>query len=163
MKHINYYTFKKNPHIEKFYDEFNHGCEPVHGVSQYCSEILEEVSTNSDVKELYYKIESIKTKNDFGTNEVLSSLNNYSTKGCTYLKYWLYDQIITYGFNETETEDLFNLWEKMLQNNFKLIIGQNLTCKFHILKLEDIKKIKLLFDYLLNDNFEKNEHDIYNM
>ncbi|KMZ96141.1 hypothetical protein PVNG_05887 [Plasmodium vivax North Korean] len=87
----------------------------------------------------------------------------YSTKGCLYLKYWLYDQIITNGFNETKTNALFNLWEKILQNNFELIIGQNLTCKFRILELEDIKKIKLLFDYLFNYNFERNEHDIYNI
>ncbi|KMZ89620.1 hypothetical protein PVMG_06225 [Plasmodium vivax Mauritania I] len=125
--------------------------------------LIEGKSINSNVKELYYKVQAIKTKAELGENEELLSLNDYSTKGCTYLKYWLYDQIITIGFDEDKTKALFNLWEQILKNNFEFIIDQKRTCKFHIIELKDIKKIKLLFDYLLNYNFDQNEHDIYNI
>ncbi|CAI7720301.1 PIR protein [Plasmodium vivax] len=157
------YTFKKNPHIKKFYDEFNKGCKLDDNIWHYCSKIPEEKSTDSDVEELYYKIEAIKTKGDMSSNEELHSFEEYSTKGCTYLKYWLYDQIITNGFDETKIKALFNLLEKILEKNSELFIDEHLTCKFRILELEDIKKIKLLLDYLFNYNFERNEHDIYNI
>ncbi|SCA60517.1 VIR protein [Plasmodium vivax] len=157
------YTFKKNPHIKKFYDEFNKGCKLGDNIGYYCSEIPEGKSINSNVKELYHKVQAIKTKAEMGENEELLSLNDYSTKGCTYLKYWLYDQIITIGFDETKTQELFDLWKEILQNNFELTLDYGLTCKFRIFELEDIKKIKLLLDYLLNYNLDKYYHDLYNI
>ncbi|KMZ77110.1 hypothetical protein PVIIG_05613 [Plasmodium vivax India VII] len=63
--------------------------------------------------------------------------------GCIYLKYWLYDQITSKGFNGLQIINLFEEFNKHVQGKIQGISKD--YCKFNQLSLDQIKKIKKVY------------------
>ncbi|SBT58279.1 PIR Superfamily Protein [Plasmodium ovale wallikeri] len=169
------YTFQKHPDIKNFYNELETACvDDYH--SHTCIKLIpneEEIKEN--VKDFYHKI---------GENQLklLIITDNFSVfkgelpKRCMYFKYWFYDQVITNGFDNKQIKQIFKLFEG-LDNNIEFNItylreDKNPTdedaytwhiCKIHYSILDDIKKLKLLLDYIENYDKTKNTSTISNV
>ncbi|KMZ83411.1 hypothetical protein PVBG_06273 [Plasmodium vivax Brazil I] len=65
-------------------------------------------------------------------------------KLCSYLKYWLYDQLISEKITEKQFTEFFNLW-----NERKSKKCPKCECEFKIINFSQVKLLKNAFDYSL--------------
>ncbi|CAI7721700.1 hypothetical protein PVPAM_110060200 [Plasmodium vivax] len=93
----------------------------------------------SNLYKIYDTIE--KNENDFFNN----NQEEVKTMGCTYLKYWLYDQITSKKFDESQITKFFDGIYNHIKNHihsFKVDY-----CNFSRLSLDEIKRLKKLYAF----------------
>ncbi|KMZ95206.1 hypothetical protein PVMG_05124 [Plasmodium vivax Mauritania I] len=144
------YDFIANSVFYKIYKEFDISCTGYntdHNASCPPS-TLDSASTSTNVinllKELYSNFYRVNITCQ-GHNNDYFDLNLEEAKkiGCACLKYWLYDQIITKGLNESEIKDLFNGYNNHINGKINDIRVYN--CNFNELVLNDIKNLKKIY------------------
>ncbi|SBS90257.1 PIR Superfamily Protein [Plasmodium ovale curtisi] len=165
------YTFQNNHDIQKFYNELEGACDK--NFSYSCKkEIPNKEEIKENVKKFYHKISENRSKLLI-TGDNFSVFKGELSKRCMYFKYWFYDQVITNGFDNNQIKQIFKLFED-IDNNIKFNItclreDKNPTdkdaytwhiCKIHYSILDDIKKLKLSFDYIENYDKTKNTSTI---
>ncbi|CAG9485632.1 unnamed protein product [Plasmodium vivax] len=129
------------PCINDIYTDFGASCLP--GDSDDWTEFSEvnELLSNlySNLYRVYYTI--AKRGNDYFEK----NLEEVKTMGCTYLKYWLYDQITSKKFDESQITKFFDGIYNHIKNHihsFKVDY-----CNFSRLSLDEIKSIKKLYAF----------------
>ncbi|SBT58098.1 PIR Superfamily Protein [Plasmodium ovale wallikeri] len=131
--------------LNKYYDELEKSCK-VQENSNPCDTFssLEEKYSNVIplLKKLFCNLDcSLKPQELF-----LSDKFKFKDKHCIYLKYWIYDKLITNGFTELEINLIFDFLKKS-KNNFLNVLNSNKRCNLYKLSLNDIHHIKNLYDY----------------
>ncbi|SBT84801.1 PIR protein [Plasmodium ovale] len=165
------HTFQKNPDIQKFYNELEVACD--NNTSHPCIKAIpnkEEINENA--KKLYHKMIANQSKLSLITDN-FSVFKGDLPKRCVYFKYWFYDQVINNELDNKQIEQILKLL-KDIDNNMEF----NITClredknpmdkyaykwhkcKIHYSILDDIKKLKLSFDYIENYDIKKNTSTI---
>lgn len=80
-------------------------------------------------------------------------------KPCVYYKYWFYHKIINHKIEEIDIKELYQVWNQ----NTNIIYGLNPDrCKFHAKSLDDVKILKVLYDYALFFNNAEYKYNILN-
>ncbi|SCO70742.1 VIR protein [Plasmodium vivax] len=134
-----------NNDLFKFYDKFSSKCEDSNG-EDYCKvNMFEDVngSANYIFKKLMRNVDRLKKDN--GKHYDTIDNGNYTSKRCIYLKYWLYDKILTENINESSISKIF---DALVQNKEKPT-NNTTECEFYKIKLDEIKEIKKLYDYFV--------------
>ncbi|KMZ82576.1 variable surface protein Vir21 [Plasmodium vivax India VII] len=134
-----------NNDLFKFYKKFSSKCEDLNDEA-YCKvNMFEGVneSANDIFKKLMRNVNKIIKNSDIYYNTIDNG--NYINKRCIYLKYWLYDKILTKNIDESNIGKIF---EALVPNNEKPS-DNSLKCEFHEIKLNEIKDIKKLYDYFV--------------
>ncbi|SBT02903.1 PIR Superfamily Protein [Plasmodium ovale curtisi] len=154
----NKHTFIKNNDLKVIYEELENVCTEGN-YYYYCTGPPDENTKNNKVKKLQYKFQGNKNRLLLNNGE-FKLFNVNLNKWCTYFKYWIYDQVITNVLDDNDITEVF----KLLEHDDKVIEfykGELYnTCKFNIFKLEEVKKMKLLYDYFENYDSEKNKSSI---
>ncbi|SCA60699.1 hypothetical protein, conserved [Plasmodium vivax] len=144
------YNFIANSVFYNIYKEFDKPCSgyPLdRGVScppdSFGGSRISEKVINL-LKELYSNFYRVNITCEGHNNDYFGDyLYEVEKIGCMCLKYWLYDQIITKGLNESEIKDLFNGYNHYINGKIK-DISKN-YCNFKELDLNDIKNIKKIY------------------
>ncbi|SBT84647.1 PIR protein [Plasmodium ovale] len=158
------FTFKKNHSLKEICDELNTsgnvgeiGSDEESG--NKCDSLSCESSNNCYVKTLCYILQNLETMFNVNMGEY-KILKTEKNKRCTYFKYWFYNHVITKGFEYSKVLEILTLFERS-HGKFKLSIYEHAdSCEININTLEDVKKIKVLLDYLENYNEEQRKSDI---
>ncbi|SBT73808.1 PIR protein [Plasmodium ovale] len=154
----NKHTFVKNQDLKVIYEELENVCTEVNNYL-YCTGPPDENTNNNKVKKLQYKFQGNKTKSLLYQGD-FKLINADPSKWCTYFKYWIYDQVITNVFDDKDIMEVFQLL-KHDGNEIGFSNGENYnTCKFSTFKIEEVKKMKLLYDYFENYDSTKNKSSI---
>ncbi|CAI7723970.1 hypothetical protein PVPAM_000009900 [Plasmodium vivax] len=144
------YNFIANSVFYNIYKEFDKPCSDYpfdRGVScppdSFGGSRISEKVINL-LKELYSNFYRVNITCE-GHNNDYFGLNLEEAKkiGCACLKYWLYDQIITKGLNESEIKDLFNGYNNHINGKINDIRVYN--CNLNELVLNDIKNLKKIY------------------
>ncbi|KMZ95382.1 variable surface protein Vir21 [Plasmodium vivax Mauritania I] len=147
-----------NNDLFKFYDKFSSKCEDSNG-EDYCKvNMFEDV--NGSAKDIFKKL--MRNVNmlikDNGKHYDTIDKGNYTSKRCIYLKYWLYDKILTENINESSISKIFNA----LSQNKENLTNNDIKCEFHEINLNEIKDMKKLYDYFVfYDGYKFVENIIY--
>ncbi|SBS94104.1 PIR Superfamily Protein [Plasmodium ovale curtisi] len=84
------------------------------------------------------------------------SLGNF--KPCIYYKYWFYHKVIKHISINNEIKKLNKTWNNNLTNIYNTIFDDR--CKFHAKSLDDVKILKVLYDYILFFNITEHKHNL---
>ncbi|GAW79041.1 variable surface protein [Plasmodium gonderi] len=123
------------------YIEFSKPCVPGDDIN--CSDILAE-SLNGRMRKLYKQfVHNFHKLKD--TENLFKRINGMEKKGCTYLKYWLYDRFIYNKYSDDDIQSFFNSWELSMKSLF----DEQCECKLHRMNLDELQRIKNLYDYFL--------------
>ncbi|SBT59442.1 PIR Superfamily Protein [Plasmodium ovale wallikeri] len=167
------YTFQKNSHIQKFYNELEVACD--NNISYTCKRAITNEEIKENAKKFYHKIIANQSKLSL-INDNFTVFKRELSKRCMYFKYWFYDQVITNGFDNEQIAQIFKLFENP-DNNIEFNISYLREdknprdydayawhiCKIHNSILDDIKKLKLSLDYIENYDKTKNTSTISNV
>ncbi|EDL42564.1 variable surface protein Vir26-like, truncated, partial [Plasmodium vivax] len=145
------YRFIQNSNFYKIYNEFGWICNHHNYLDKgdSCYNVLSNGLSGSDVvtnllKELYSNLYRIYYTIEDKKNDYFDENRDIVKKmGCIYLKYWLYDQITSKGFNGLQIINLFEEFNKHVQGKIQGISKD--YCKFNQLSLDQIKKIKKVY------------------
>ncbi|SBS82005.1 PIR protein [Plasmodium ovale] len=146
------YSLKSNV-LHTFYFEFNENCN-VNDDNSQCVYFLSNKDVGNAAKELYKKF-----VRNINTLTKHSSHFNSIDKGikienrCIYFIYWFYDQLLSKNISQTEIDAFFKEWEIQKNNMF---VGNDYACEIYNIKLNEIKKIKKLYNYLVSYDRHKN-------
>ncbi|GAW78861.1 variable surface protein [Plasmodium gonderi] len=157
------HSYLKNSILDKLYNTLNN--EYTNGDDFYCDiDILYKDIDASAINILNKLIGNIKTLLNTGGNYFIDKDNAYNVnKGCIYLKYWFYDQILKEDINERDIKSIINLWEEL---KYVIFNDRNIPCEFYNMKLNQIKEMKHLYDYFVfydpYKNFSIINNKIYN-
>ncbi|CAG9482903.1 unnamed protein product [Plasmodium vivax] len=144
------YSFIQKSKFYNIYKEFDKPCKNYH-VDKEAScpkTTLGDSSTPANVTDLLEKLYS----NFYRVNVAYKPINNdyfgenlYEVEkiGCICLKYWLYDQIITKGLQESEIKELFNGYKNYIYG--KITDIPQYYCNNNELSLNNIKNIKKIY------------------
>ncbi|SBT30934.1 PIR Superfamily Protein [Plasmodium ovale wallikeri] len=150
------YTFKKNTSLEGIYNELDNVCT----THTYCNVQLGDSSRYNEAEILRSKLFGNDTKLNMGVDD-FKKFNKKPNEFCLYLKYWLYDQIIIKELKDQEISQVLN--DLKIGDKYKFFIDSANFCEFNILKVEEIKKNKLLIDYLENYDNAANKRNVENL
>ncbi|SBT56628.1 PIR Superfamily Protein [Plasmodium ovale wallikeri] len=151
-------SFKETP-LFNFYKELD-AVDPCEGDSiTYCISGEEFNTENKVIRDLYNKlVTNLKNISNRDRN-LFGDIYYDEIHKCTYLKYWLLDRILRDNMNGSQVIQFFKILEqKKRENNFP-----NSGCEFFSMKMNEIRDIKLLYDYyIFYDKCEGEESDIIN-
>ncbi|SBT01899.1 PIR Superfamily Protein [Plasmodium ovale curtisi] len=149
-------TISKNENLGNMYRKFEDMCS-LDDNKKYCLIDKDEYNISDNVQKLHNNLYGNKVKYD-ASNAEFSTFYEYPKKFCFFFKYWLYDQIILKKISDSQINEVL----KTLNNGgkFQFVMAQNYTCNFNILKLDKIKEMKLLFDYIGNYDTKKKKSAI---
>ncbi|SCA83701.1 VIR protein [Plasmodium vivax] len=144
------YVSIRNSEFYKIYKEFDESCEKYrydNGASCY-DEMLEDPSLSDNVisilKNLYSNIYKVYASNERKNNDYFEELLPEVKKiGCICLKYWLYDQIISKGLEESQITGLFKGYETYI--NGKIKGASRNYCNISDLSLNHINMLKNIY------------------
>ncbi|SBT57405.1 PIR Superfamily Protein [Plasmodium ovale wallikeri] len=167
------HTFQKNPDIQKFYNELEVACD--NNISYTCKRAITNEEIKENAKKFYHKIIANQSKLSL-INDNFTVFKRELSKRCMYFKYWFYDQVITNGFDNEQIAQIFKLFEdhdnniefnmSYLREDKKPTDDDAYTwhmCKILYSTLDDIKKLKLSFDFIENYDKTKNTSTISNV
>ncbi|SBT84565.1 PIR protein [Plasmodium ovale] len=163
------YTFVKNTELKLFCDKLDTVCSK--GEGSACDVRTYDKYPDDHKFTIFYKrLHEIKKKfsSDFYEFE---NLKNQPNKRCAYLKYWFYYQVIHNGFTNNEIIDIFQQWNNS-DNKIEFSIKDDrsnvrygnsegdadIKCLINFTTMDDIKKVKVLFDY--TENYHGNQNKI---
>ncbi|CAI7723941.1 Plasmodium vivax Vir protein, putative [Plasmodium vivax] len=98
----------------------------------------------SNLRELYKKFERNLILLCDKSKEFTVPWENNEGKLCFYLKYWIYDQLISNNVSQDEFSQFFKHW-----NENKGKIYSDCDCKFNITHFRNVKLLKKIYDYFL--------------
>ncbi|SBS94434.1 PIR protein [Plasmodium ovale] len=139
-------TFERSKDIKNFYNELDNVC------TNYSNCTRNSINSTSDEH-------AIKLYKKFDYNIfkfILTSESSYQNfpkdinKRCTYFKYWFYDQIIRYNLDDEKVKhiiDPLKYGKDIIEFSIENVVNPR-KCYIHIRKLDDIKKMKVLYDFL---------------
>ncbi|CAI7723933.1 PIR protein [Plasmodium vivax] len=163
----NKHLFIQNSDFYTIYKEFDNQCDSANNRDVCYNGSIEELSQFPKVtkllKKLYGNLHKIFSSVARHRNIYFGNANTDDEKlCCIYLKYWLYDQIITEGLDANEIKKLFEGWEKHVKDEINYYSLK--PCIFHNLNRDEINKIKNIyaFNTLLYPNAEKFENCAHN-
>nr|AFD10481.1 variable surface protein vir 21 [Plasmodium vivax] len=137
-------TLSKND-LFNFYKKFNSDCKTIKD-ELFCKDDLIN-GVNENVKDIFKKLmrnmNKLSKKNDEDYDIIDNG--NYINKRCIYLKYWLYDIILTKKIDQSSISKFF---DELSQNKGK-VTSNNIKCEIYKLSLSEIKDIKKLYDYFV--------------
>ncbi|SBT83945.1 PIR protein [Plasmodium ovale] len=114
----------------------------------YVKELLQKFLHN--IRNTYLTVNNL---NNVYFKETLEDLKEY----CIYFKYWLYDQILSIDYYESNISKIYEEWEKELKG--EMYGNLSYQCTFNKLQLDDIKKLKSIYAFKL---IFYNNIDIFN-
>ncbi|SBT58672.1 PIR Superfamily Protein [Plasmodium ovale wallikeri] len=79
-------------------------------------------------------------------------------KPCIYYKYWFYHKVIKHISVNDEIKKLHQTWSNKLTDIYNTIFGDH--CKFHANSLDDVKILKVLYDYILFFNITEHKYNL---
>ncbi|KMZ94047.1 hypothetical protein PVMG_02273 [Plasmodium vivax Mauritania I] len=155
------YIINENSKFYKIYKVFDESCESFTDHKDSCCTQSTESWAQSSVviellKDLYSNLYRVYATLPGSNNDYVDDVGKKDYKLCyTSLKYWLYDQIIIKGLEETKIDEIFT----GLENHVKKKITNTFEngCEFNKLTLDEIKKLKniyALYTVLYNHKFE---------
>ncbi|SBT74000.1 PIR protein [Plasmodium ovale] len=162
-------TFVKNPELKLFYEELDTVCSK--GEKSGCDvTTYDKYPDDHKFTTFYKKLHGIKKKFSSDVDK-FENLKNEPTKRCMYLKYWFYNQVIHNGFTSNEIMDIFQLWDNsynkiefsIKDDRINVRYGNSdgdadIKCLINFTTVDDIKKVKVLFDY--TENYHGNKKKI---
>ncbi|KNA01607.1 hypothetical protein PVNG_05972 [Plasmodium vivax North Korean] len=98
----------------------------------------------SNLRELYKKFERNLILLCDKSKEFTVPWENNEGKLCFYLKYWIYDQLISNNVSQDEFSQFFKLW-----NDHKGKEYSQCACKFEIKNFLKVNQLKQVYDYFL--------------
>ncbi|SCA59616.1 hypothetical protein PVC01_000015800 [Plasmodium vivax] len=142
------HLFIKDLDYYKLYEEFNKSCNNTFGDDACYKRTTEGWAKTNDVIELLKDIHGNLYKIYATLNEDTTDYFNYFNPTnvkicCISLKYWLYDKIVSKGFNEDQIKELFDGWTNHIHPNAKYHKFQ--PCMFYDLNKDEIKRIKNIY------------------
>ncbi|SBT84839.1 PIR protein [Plasmodium ovale] len=151
-------SFKKTP-LFNFYKELD-SVDPCESDSiTYCISGEEFNTENKVIRDLYNKlVTNLKNISNRDRN-LFGDIYYDEIHMCTYLKYWFLDRILKDNMNGSQVIQFFKILEKKKGEN----IFPKSDCEFFSMKMNEIKEIKLLYDYyIFYDKCEGEKSDIIN-
>ncbi|SBT54916.1 PIR Superfamily Protein [Plasmodium ovale wallikeri] len=151
------FEFFKTLDWYKFYEELNKSCTEKENTDS-CDGIsfseLKGYELTSLLKKLFCNLKCTLKPQELFANE----LAKLKDKHCIYIKYWLYDTILTSNFQNSEIESIFGFLEKH-KNNGIIDESSEKPCNFYKLSIKDIEDIRNIYAYA--EIFHKTETDNY--
>ncbi|VUZ98523.1 PIR protein [Plasmodium vivax] len=154
------HSFIQKSDFYSIYKEFDKQCDSRNNGDVCYNGSIEELSEFTKVtellKKLYGNLHKIFSSVAGRTNIYFGNANPNNEKlCCIYLKYWLYDKIITEELTENEINKLFEGWKNHVKDKINYYSLKH--CIFHNLKKDEINKIKNIyaFNTLLYPNAEE--------
>ncbi|KNA02396.1 hypothetical protein PVNG_01550 [Plasmodium vivax North Korean] len=142
------HSFIHNLDFYKIYKEFNEPCDNRQVKDACYGGDTEQWSQKNEVKELLknihsnlYKIYSTlkRERTEYFDNVVLKDENIC----CVFLKYWLYDKIVTKNLNGAQIKELYEGWKNHIHPKAEYHRFQ--PCTFYNLNMDEIKSIKNIY------------------
>ncbi|KMZ88735.1 hypothetical protein PVBG_05681 [Plasmodium vivax Brazil I] len=109
-----------------------------------CYPIEDEKNLPSNLMELYKKFERNLILLCDKSKEFTVQWENKENKLCFYLKYWIYDQLISNNVSEVHFSQFFKIWNENKGKNYP-----ECKCKFKNTILSNVKLLKQAYDYFL--------------
>ncbi|SCA48155.1 PIR protein [Plasmodium ovale] len=149
-------VYKINSEYEKLFNELDKEC--IGQDQEYPCEPFDNVdiqeSFKSEVKKIFNILKrSNKDKNIYINGKTLGNFNP-----CVFYKYWFYHKIIYHNFEEIDIKKLQRTWHNSLTYIYGNLFGDH--CKFYAKSLDDVKILKVLYDYVLF--FNNTEYSLLN-
>ncbi|SCA60250.1 Plasmodium vivax Vir protein, putative [Plasmodium vivax] len=132
-------------YLNTFYQSyFNISCEDRTYSNYYCSPDTNFETLPSHLWQIYRKFErNLKIIRD--DREIYDFFGEtYKKKLCFYLKYWIYDRLISEQITDDHFSKFFKLW-----NDRKITKCSNCDCEFKIKSFSEVKQLKKTYDYSL--------------
>ncbi|SBT84209.1 PIR protein [Plasmodium ovale] len=153
-------TFEQNNDLEKFYNELDNVCTN----DRNCTHNKLDSTNDANAQNLYKKLDANIFKFIINEEHRHKNLPQDINKRCTYFKYWFYDQIIINQLDDEKIGHIIKCLPYKNDNNIEFQIGNTerdaKKCYFHIIKLQDIRKMKALYDYLETYNVPEKKSKI---
>ncbi|SCA83352.1 Plasmodium vivax Vir protein, putative, partial [Plasmodium vivax] len=131
--------------LNSFYQSyFSNECIYSYDSYDTCYPDGREETLPSNLIELYKKFERNLTLLCDESKKFDVELEKNKEKLCFYLKYWIYDQLISNDVSQDHFSQFFNLWN---ENKGKKYPGCD--CKFEITNLRKVNLLKQAYDYFL--------------
>ncbi|SBS95850.1 PIR Superfamily Protein [Plasmodium ovale curtisi] len=153
-------TFEHNNDLKKFYNELGNVCT----YDRNCTHNSLDSTNDAKTRNLYKKLDPNIFKFIINEEHHHKNLPQDINKRCTYFKYWFYDQLI---INQLDDEKIGHIIKRLPyknDNNVEFQIGNTerdaKKCYFHIINLQDIRKMKALYDYLETYNVPEKKSKI---
>ncbi|SBT83504.1 PIR protein [Plasmodium ovale] len=144
-------TSLKDSDLYNLYNyHFQSECKDDVETENFCQVKQNHKFEDTQVENFYNKM-IVNLKKILVKEKYFQDIDNNQIKLCTYMKYWIYDQIISKGFIDSQLIKLFNAWNSEIN-----VFRTNSPCELYVMNLRQIKEIKPLFDYfILYDRNEK--------
>ncbi|KMZ76642.1 hypothetical protein PVIIG_06269 [Plasmodium vivax India VII] len=131
--------------LNRFYQSyFDYDCDNKTFSNYYCSRDTNLVTLPPRLWELYRKFERNLTLMWDDKKEVYDDWETDKKKLCFYLKYWIYDRLISEQITDDHFSKFFKLW-----NDRKITKCSNCDCEFKIKSFSEVKQLKKTYDYSL--------------
>ncbi|KMZ94925.1 hypothetical protein PVMG_05536 [Plasmodium vivax Mauritania I] len=163
-KMLHKYNFIADSGFYKTYKEFNISCTnyQTDGNASCPNNTLANLNPGTNVTDLLNKLYSnlyrVYASNKTQNNDYFEGIRPQVEKiGCICLKYWLYDQIVSKGLEESEIKKLFEGYEEYI--NGKIVGAPKNYCNFSELSLNQINTLKNIYGFyaILYDNTRNSE------
>ncbi|VUZ93438.1 PIR protein [Plasmodium vivax] len=136
---------------------FDTECVNIEISNDYCSQDTNWITLPPRLWELYRKFErNLKLIWD-DKKKVYDDWETNKEKLCSYLKYWIYDRLISEKVTDNHFSKFFKLWDKR-----KIKKCSNCDCEFKIKSFSEVKQLKKTYDYSLFLKEYKNTSKINN-
>ncbi|SBS94196.1 PIR Superfamily Protein [Plasmodium ovale curtisi] len=153
-------TFEQNNDLKNFYNELDNVCTNDRNCTHNSLDSTNDANTQNLYKKLDANIFKFIINKEFRHKNLPQDIN----KRCTYFKYWFYDQIIINQLDDEKIGHIIKCLPYKNDKNIEFEIGNterdSKKCYFHIQKLHDIKKMKVLYDYLETYNVPEKKSKI---
>ncbi|VUZ99700.1 PIR protein [Plasmodium vivax] len=131
--------------LNRFYKSyFETACENREIFNDYCSQVAKLDTLPSHLRELYRKFERNLILIWDDKKKAYDYWETDKNALCSYLKYWIYDQLISKDVSQDNFLQFFNLWNA--RKNEKC---SNCECEFNIKHFSQVKMLKKAYDYSL--------------
>ncbi|KMZ77157.1 hypothetical protein PVIIG_05633 [Plasmodium vivax India VII] len=131
--------------LNRFYKSyFETACENREIFNDYCPQVANLDTLPPHLWELYRKFERNLKLIWYDGRTVYDSWETDKNALCSYLKYWIYDQLISKDVSQDNFLQFFNLWNA--RKNEKC---PKCKCEFNITSFSEVKELKKTYDYSL--------------
>ncbi|SBS84723.1 PIR Superfamily Protein [Plasmodium ovale curtisi] len=149
-------VYKGNPEYVKLFDELDNVCTTEE--QDYICESFIDTNFNESFKTKLQQIFNILIRSWEQKDIYINGKSLGNHKSCVYYKYWFYHKIINHNSDEIDIKKLYQVWNQNTNVIYNIIYKE--PCKFHAKSLEDVKILKVLYDYAL---FLNNTEDKCNL
>ncbi|CAI7721711.1 PIR protein [Plasmodium vivax] len=134
-----------NSNLNRFYKSyFETSCEDKEFSNYYCYQDTNLETLPTLLSELYKKFERNLILIWDDKEKVYEDWEIDKKKICSYLKYWIYDQLISNDVSQDHFLQFFKLW-----NKHKSEKCSKCECEFNITNFPNVKMLKKAYDYSL--------------